>query len=454
VKGLHSNLLERKLTRRMVRLQLITLALFFGLAIFPAIIYPTLKFLGDSKPLDPTVTAIFARSLGHVEGNTITVEQTKDLKKLLADYPHIWLYAVTRSGAYAGIGKIPELYHDAAPSLWLLESLEVRMVDNGEGGVLVRPERSAVGTVRVMTGDGPVVGVAAVVTGVSIAIALGIFAVIALVGVLFIPRAIRWELRGIKIAADQAHLIDVDSRGASLSTEDVPDEVRSLVEAVNAALGRLDESYEKRERFIAASAHELRTPIAILQTRIETAEPFPEQSRLMLDVARLASLTGQLLDLQRMDLGDGILEVVDIAELAENVVGDLAPLAIAAGYELSFISPGAAVLVKGDSGSLLRAMTNIIQNAIAYGGQRGEITVSVTQDGTIAIGDEGPGIPEAEREKVFEPFYRVKPSAQGAGLGLNLVDSIIRRHHGRVSIADSPAGGAFFVISLPVLPSR
>jgi signal transduction histidine kinase len=376
------------------------------------------------------------------------------LTKLADENPHIWFYARTQDGKSAEFGIVPPLPRSIVSQLWLLEMLEVRMADSGEGAMLVRPEQSAVGMVRVMTGDGPVIGVAKVVTRIYSMIVIGVTALLFLASIIAIPRVVRWEMRGLKTSAEQAKLIDINTRGTRLPTEDVPEEVQALVNAVNDGLARLDDSYAKRERFLADSAHELRTPIAILQTRIETADPFPEQARLLIDVARLASLAGQLLDLQRMDLGETSFVPVDLGDLAEQVVGDLAPLAIAAGYELSLNAPPRPVMVSGDAGSLARVLTNVIQNAIAHGGKAGEITVDVNRDGTIMICDEGPGIPEGERDRVFEPFYRVKPSAHGAGLGLNLVETMIRHHHGHVSIADAPSGGACLIITLPVLHTQ
>jgi len=451
VKQRQPNLLERKLTRRMIQVQTIALVLFFGLGLFPILVLPTLRFLGDSQPLDPTTTRIFAKSLVEIDGDAINFTTTPELQRLLDENPKIWFYARTLAGQSAELGAVPPLYREHVGDLWALEMLEVRMADGGEGAVLVRPEQSAVGMVRVMTGDGPVIGVAKVITHIYSLIVIGTTGLLFLASIIAIPRVVRWEMRGLKTSAEQAKLIDINTRGTRLATEEVPEEVRALVNAVNDGLSRLDESYDKRERFLADSAHELRTPIAILQTRIETADPFPEQARLLVDVARLSSLADQLLDLQRMDLGNSAFAPLDLVDLADMVVGDLAPLAIAAGYELSLIAPDRPVLVNGDSGSLVRALTNVVQNAIAYGGQRGEITVEVGREGTLTITDEGPGVPKIERDRVFEPFYRVKPSARGAGLGLNLVDTIVRRHNGHITIADAITGGACFVITLPLI---
>jgi signal transduction histidine kinase len=214
------------------------------------------------------------------------------------------------------------------------------------------------------------------------------------------------------------------------------------VSAVNDALRRLDEGYETHKRFLVDAAHELRTPIAILQTRLESLSLGPDARRVLEDVARLSTLADQLLDLQRVNQQVDPLSDVDIVAVGRMVVADLAPLAIAAGYELSFETAAESIHVRGDQGSLERALTNLIQNAIEHGGRRGLIAVRVHRPATIAVSDDGPGIPSTDRARVFEPFYRVHGRGRGAGIGLNLVQEIVRRHGGQVAISESPAGGA------------
>src|SRR5215475_4936880 len=111
----------------------------------------------------------------------------------------------------------------------------------------------------------------------------------------------------------------------------IPLEVAPLVTAVNEALARLDEGYSRHKRFVADAAHELRTPIAILNTRLEALQDGPDKTRLLEDTARLATLAEQLLDIQRLDQCRDPFSRVDLAIIAQNVAADLAPLAIAGG---------------------------------------------------------------------------------------------------------------------------
>jgi signal transduction histidine kinase len=136
------------------------------------------------------------------------------------------------------------------------------------------------------------------------------------------------------------------------------------------------------------------------------------------------------------------------------VVLDLAPLAFAAGYEMSFEQEDDTIVVTGDQTSLERALTNLVQNAIDHGQRRGTILVRVTRAGRIEVSDDGDGIPADERAQIFEPFRRLRAGGRGAGLGLDLVQTIMRLHGGQVEVTEAPSGGACMCMVFPkVQPS-
>jgi signal transduction histidine kinase len=193
----------------------------------------------------------------------------------------------------------------------------------------------------------------------------------------------------------------------------------------------------------------VRTPIAILQMRLEQSPPFPDRQKLLLDVARLSALAEELLELQRIGQTSIPLLPLDLVDLVEEVVGDLAPLAISAGYQIAVNSTADVSPVLGDARSLYRAVANLVQNAIAYGGGLGEILVTVSAKGQIAVEDAGQGVPEAERQRIFEPFQRIHHAGGGTGLGLTLVQTIMSLHNGSVSVGSSRSGGAKFVLHFP-----
>jgi signal transduction histidine kinase len=267
------------------------------------------------------------------------------------------------------------------------------------------------------------------------------------------PIVIRTAIEGLDEAAHQARKIDIDERGTRLPVAAVPIEIAPLVNAVNDALGRLDEGYERHKRFLADAAHELRTPIAILTTRLEALPQGCEKARLIEDVARLATLTEQLLDLQRLEHHLVELSSIDLVAIGAQVTADLAPIAIAAGYEISLQNEADRIEAWGHQSSLERALVNLVQNAIQHGGRRGAIVVGVHLPATIEVSDQGPGIPASQREQVFEPFHRLQPFTRGAGLGLNLVQEIVRLHRGEVSVVDTPDGACFRITLPPVSTS-
>jgi signal transduction histidine kinase len=251
-------------------------------------------------------------------------------------------------------------------------------------------------------------------------------------------------LRGLGQAAAAAEHIDIDQRGVQLPADKVPREILPLVKAVNDALGRLDRGYERHKRFLTDAAHELRTPIAILATRIAALPPSPERARLLQDTARLSTLTDQLLDLQRLDRQSEAFGPVDLVDAARAVVVDLAPISFAAGYEMDFEAEATSIMVSGDRTAIERAVMNLIQNAIEHGGNAGRIRIAVSAPAMIEVADEGSGVPQEERERIFEPFHRLRPRSHGAGLGLNLVREIMQLHGGHIEVVDDAAKGACF----------
>ena len=129
--------------------------------------------------------------------------------------------------------------------------------------------------------------------------------------------------------------------------------------------------------------------------------------------------------------------------LAERVVVDIAPLVFNAGYDLRFEPAAAPVMVRGDEMAIDRALANLVQNAVSYGGRTGAITVTVAAAGWIEVADQGPGIPGAERERIFAPFHRLAQDGDGVGLGLDLVQQVMQLHGGVASVQPALRGACF-----------
>ena len=412
-------------------------------------------FLTSLESEDDTIDALRTAIARDANGG-IVVRDAPALAKRRDVAPDLWFVIRDREGHSVSQGRVPQEYARIGDALDGIGQARL----GWNLGDLPRPTArmkwidTPAGNLQILTGPGGAIPwrrVALAISTLFLSVVLPIVALMTLATLVATPMVVRRTLAGLGRAAAQAEKIDIDGRGARLPLEAVPSEIVPLVSAVNDALRRLDEGYERHQRFLVDAAHELRTPIAILQTRLESLSLGPDKGRVLEDVARLSTLADQLLDLQRVNRQIDRFSRVDIVAIGKKVTADLAPLAIAADYAISFESGLEHVYVRGDEGSLERALSNLVQNAIQHGGRKGGITVRVDQPATISVSDDGPGIPSSERQRIFEPFYRLHGRDRGAGLGLNLVQEIVRLHDGTVAISERPGGGTR--VSMTFMPA-
>ena len=250
-----------------------------------------------------------------------------------------------------------------------------------------------------------------------------------------------------------------------LSADHAPSEVRPLIESMNALLHRLSAALSSQQRFIADAAHQLRTPIAGLRTQTELALRLsaPEEVRATLTQLQIAAehtthLVNQLLSLARAEPSAGhtqAMERLDFNALARATTTEWVPRALARGIDLGFDGPGTPAHVNGDDFLLREMLGNLIDNAIRYTQCGGRVTVRLTpaRDAIdIAVEDNGPGIPESERNAVLERFHRVLGTGvEGCGLGLAIVREIVLRHGGQIRLRASP--GEHGTLAQVVLPA-
>lgn len=237
------------------------------------------------------------------------------------------------------------------------------------------------------------------------------------------------------------------------------EEIQPVVDEINQLLLRLDDSLLAQRHFVSDAAHQLRTPIAALQTQVEVAlreskrEQRPQLTQILGAAQRLSHLVHQLLALARAAPKDGVADqTIDLATVVRDVAEVALPQAIAAGMDLGFEL--ATANMTGSRFLLQEALGNLIDNAIHYTPAPGIITVGcreTTQGATLFVEDSGPGIPEAAREKVFERFYRLPESkGNGCGLGLAIVRQVARQHNAEVVIGKSTVlGGSAVEIRFP-----
>lgn len=365
------------------------------------------------------------------------------------DYPDFWFIAADSKGRQLEYGPVPAamrpLFSDAGKVL----HAEFYRTGNGPAdGVVARQLRGPAGNFTIVSGGGPVLDPVLVRLQRIDPLNLVLLIILMIALALTIPWLLRRDLAGVERVANETSRIDIDQPGTRLTVANVPSELQGMVGAMNAALTRLDEGLERRKRFLATAAHELRTPVAILSLRIETLPSDPLRRQLMLDVARLASLADQLLDLERLDSDGARFQRVDLGTLVAEAVADIAPLAVATGADLAFDGADQPIEIMSDPQAILRVVTNLVQNAIAHGGPGVAITVEVVRPAEIRVRDNGPGIPAGDLSQLFEPFFR-RTGSNGSGLGLNLVQEIVLRHGGTIHATDAPGGGAEFVVRLP-----
>jgi two-component system sensor histidine kinase TctE len=230
-----------------------------------------------------------------------------------------------------------------------------------------------------------------------------------------------------------------------------PAELRPFLDEINSLLLRLAEAIEAQSRFVADAAHQLRTPIAGIRTQAEAAlgstAPHDTQhalQRIAQAAQGMGNLVQKLLMLARVDAAENTLQLhrLDAAELMRSVAREWAPRLLAAGVEIGFAVEGGAAWIMGDAQLLTEMLGNLIDNAQRYGGRHLSLdVVSSGQEVVWQVADDGPGIPEHQREEVFAPFHRLSGSIDGAGIGLTIVARIVRLHHAEVRLGTADGGG-------------
>ncbi len=245
---------------------------------------------------------------------------------------------------------------------------------------------------------------------------------------------------------ETANLVPLDAPGA-------PWEVRPMVQALNELLLRMAQTLEGERLFTANAAHELRTPLAAIQAQLyvaRTAQGDDERTRAMdqlqRGVERAIRLVGQMLMLARLDPEQALPDVqsVQLGEMAESVCAVLAPLALQRAQTLELHADPDLPCVGGNADLLSVLLSNLVDNAIRYTQDGGQIEISLRCEGadvSLTVTDNGPGIPVAQRSRVFDRFYRIAQQDQpGTGLGLAICRRIAELHHAQITLGEGPQG--------------
>jgi signal transduction histidine kinase len=418
----------------------VVVTVIIGLCVYGAMILSPVVGLKDE------LTVALNEALSQDGQGRLVIREGPVLREFKSENVRLWFVVATPEGSTASYGAVPAPYAEMSRYVRFMKDADIRGANETEEVASIDAIETKLGEVRVMYGGDPnSTATFLTMLAKTYPIYVPLLAIALPAVFLAVPPIVRNALAGLNSVVREAPEIDARRFGSRLPVKDVPKEVVPLILSFNNVLERLEEQFRSRQRFLIDAAHELRTPIAIMQTRIDGMPEGKDRRRLLDDVARLAETAEQLLDFERNDQTVDLHEVVELVGIARAVVADLAPLAIAAGYEISFETAIQKIEREGSPSALARAISNLVRNAIDYGGNDGMITVSVSAGGQIAVSDEGPGIPAEHQELVFEPFYRVMPRSIGAGLGLSLVRQIVANHGGQVTM-DSASSGTTFTI--------
>ena len=269
-------------------------------------------------------------------------------------------------------------------------------------------------------------------------------------------------LKPLRKLSQQAEKIDQDSISDIRLNENTVKEFRQLSVSVNLMLDRLSESFATQRQFSGNAAHELRTPLAIMQTKLElfaaehknlegdTAELVRSQAE---QLDRLSRLVHTLLEMSNLSSAPRS-DRIELAPLVEEIITDLTPLA--SQNDITMEQDCDNVVITGSDALIYRLVFNLIENAVKYNRRGGSVSVSVhkeNNDVVVRVSDSGCGIPEEYRESIFQPFFRVDKSRSrqmgGVGLGLALVHEIAVLHGGSVRAEPGNKSGTVFIVTLP-----
>ena len=250
-------------------------------------------------------------------------------------------------------------------------------------------------------------------------------------------------------------------------SDGLPQEIRPLADSLNDLLARLDQSFALQRRFAADAAHELRTPLTALNLQVQLAERAQGDEdrarafeRLRQGIRRATRLVQQLLTMARLDPDAAAAPpaAVEVGTLVSSVVDEARTTARERSVELACRDTSGGATVSGSEDALRILFNNVVDNAVRYTPPGGRVSVACERDRDnvqVAIEDTGPGIPEEERERVFDRFYRGRSAAgSGTGLGLAIVSQVAEMHRGRVALETAPAGGLRVLVRLPVLAAE
>lgn len=289
----------------------------------------------------------------------------------------------------------------------------------------------------------------------TLVILVGLLLVMALIN-----GAIMWRSFGqVRTVARDAARLGPHHPGARLNPRGLPSESIVLVEAINGLLDRIEDAIGQQEEFAGNVAHELRTPLATLQLGIANLPDSPSRAAMEREIARISHVLAQLRDLASMENArKAALEPLDLADFVIERVAEHGPAILHGGRTIAVTGAERALRTSANRGLLTIALDNLLTNAAVHTPIGTAIEVSLGRDGEtgaarISVADDGPGVTGADHANLVRRFWRADHRrADGAGLGLSIVQRIAAAHHGTLTIDRAPQGGARFTLLLATMP--
>ncbi len=277
---------------------------------------------------------------------------------------------------------------------------------------------------------------------------VAILALLLVIDVMVIRSALAPILRSSQVAS----AITPSRINLRLPEKGVPQELLPLIVAMNQALDRLEKGIRLQREFTADAAHELRTPLAVLRTRVDMMPDQAAAAPVKADIAVMSHVVDQLMEFAEVEsTGIAATGRSDLAAVAADVTAMLAGLAIRKAKPLALLGAEKSIWVRGDATMLFRALSNLVDNAIKHTPPGTSIEIEVKPNGSVSVRDSGHGIPESDKDLVFRRFWRADRNlAEGTGLGLAIVSRIAEIHSGSVTVSNRPEGGAIFTLSIPL----
>ncbi len=273
-----------------------------------------------------------------------------------------------------------------------------------------------------------------------------------------------WALTPIKVFSRKLGTITEENLDERIEERGVPSELKPLASSFNLMVSRLEGSFAKQKQFLSDASHELRTPTTIIKSfcdvtlgRERSNDDYKNAiSKISTTVNRMCDIINRILVISRLDSKTISFKPVrvDLKDILCDVIRLIEPAAANKRVKVKF--HGSSITVRGDREGLTEVLTNVVENAVKYNKDGGHVDVSLVQENgqaVVTVADTGIGIPEEERERIFDRFYRVDASRGvtiGSGLGLSIVRSIVEEHGGNIEVGGTFGEGSTFTVTLPL----